>query len=173
VAQPPDGARGGELRGDIDPWRQVADWRGAISYLEARPEVDPTRIGVWGTSHAGGHAVVLGATDRWLRCLVAHVPTISGFEQGLRRVSVDAAPGLEQAFNDDERARLDGAPPQRQAVVSDDPSVRRLSLSGRIYFYLQSLPERRVGERDHAAFDASRTNVRTRPLDISRFCDTA
>jgi uncharacterized protein len=34
------GTSGGETRGDIDPWRQIADWRRAISYLEARPEVD-------------------------------------------------------------------------------------------------------------------------------------
>src|SRR5580698_6726000 len=58
------GTSGGELRGDIDPWQQIADWRRAISYLESRPEVDPTRIGLWGTSYAGGHALVLGATDR-------------------------------------------------------------------------------------------------------------
>jgi dipeptidyl aminopeptidase/acylaminoacyl peptidase len=58
------GISGGEPRQDVDPWRQVADWRRAISYLESRPEVDPKRIGLWGTSYAGGHALVLGATDR-------------------------------------------------------------------------------------------------------------
>jgi dienelactone hydrolase len=81
------GTSGGDLRGDIDPWQQIADWRRAISYLEGRPEVDPTRIGLWGTSYAGGYALVLGATDRRLRCVVAQVPTISGYEQGLRRAS--------------------------------------------------------------------------------------
>jgi uncharacterized protein len=90
------GTSGGDLRGDVDPWRQIADWRRAISYLEARPEVDPSRIGLWGTSYAGGHALMLGATDRRLRCIVAQVPTISGYEQGLRRVSPDAAPALER-----------------------------------------------------------------------------
>jgi dienelactone hydrolase len=55
------GTSGGHLRGDVDPWRQIADWRRAISYLEARPEVDPSRIGLWGTSYAGGHALVLSA----------------------------------------------------------------------------------------------------------------
>ena len=44
------GTSGGELRGDVDPWRQIADWRRAISFLETRPEVDPLRIGLWGTS---------------------------------------------------------------------------------------------------------------------------
>jgi fermentation-respiration switch protein FrsA (DUF1100 family) len=135
------GTSGGDLRGDVDPWRQIADWRRAISYLEARPEVDPSRIGLWGTSYAGGHALVLGATDRRLRCIVAQVPTISGYEQGLRRVSPDATPALEHAFNEDERAQLHGDPPRRQAVVSGDPSVPAAYRSqDAIDFYLQPIP---------------------------------
>ncbi len=135
------GTSGGDLRGDIDPWRQVADWRRAISYLETRAEVDPTRIGLWGTSYAGGHALVLGATDRRLRCIVAQVPTISGYEQGLRRVSPDASPALELAFTEDERAQLLGAAPRRQAVVSADPSVPAAYRSqDAIDFYSRPLP---------------------------------
>jgi fermentation-respiration switch protein FrsA (DUF1100 family) len=134
------GTSGGEPRGDIDPWRQMADWRRAISYLEARPEVDPARIGLWGTSYAGGHAIVLGATDRRLRCVVAQVPTISGYEQGKRRVSPDALPALENAFNEDERAQLHGTSPRRQAVVSADPSVSAAYRSqDAIDFYLQPI----------------------------------
>ena len=55
----------------VDPWRQIADWRRAISYLESLDAVDSRRIGVWGTSYAGGHAIILGATDRRLGCVVA------------------------------------------------------------------------------------------------------
>ncbi|HVJ55716.1 MAG TPA: alpha/beta hydrolase [Aliidongia sp.] len=135
------GTSGGEPRGDIDPWRQIADWRHAISYLETRPEVDPARIGLWGTSYAGGHAIVLGATDRRLRCVVAQVPTISGYEQGLRRISPDALPALEHAFDEDERAQSRGEPPRRQAVVSADPAVPAAYRSkDAIDFYLQPVP---------------------------------
>ncbi|HUC17049.1 MAG TPA: alpha/beta hydrolase [Acetobacteraceae bacterium] len=135
------GVSGGEPRGDIDPWRQIADWRRAISYLEARPEVDPARIGLWGTSYAGGHAIVLGATDRRLCCVVAQVPTISGYEQGLRRVAPDAVPALEQVFNNDERAQLLGEPPRRQVIASPDPSVpAAYRTQEAIDFYLQSIP---------------------------------
>ncbi|WP_420873916.1 alpha/beta hydrolase [Paraburkholderia azotifigens] len=80
------GSSEGEPRHDVDPWRQIADWRRAISFLESCEGVDPARIGLWGTSFAGGHAIVLGATDRRLRCVVAQVPTLSGYEQGLRRI---------------------------------------------------------------------------------------
>jgi uncharacterized protein len=135
------GISGGQPRGDIDPWQQIADWRKAISYLEARTEVDSARIGIWGTSYAGGHAIVLGATDRRLRCVVAQVPTISGYEQGLRRVAPDMMPALENAFNTDERAQFRGAPPQRQAVVSSDPAVPAAYRSrDALDFYSQPLP---------------------------------
>jgi uncharacterized protein len=132
------GASDGAIRNDIDPWRQIADWRRAISYLELRPEVDPRRIGVWGTSYAGGHVLVLGATDRRIRAVVSQVPTISGYEQGLRRVSPDAITALERLFDDDERAQFRGEPPRRQQVVSDDPSVpAAYRTDDAVSFYLQ------------------------------------
>jgi fermentation-respiration switch protein FrsA (DUF1100 family) len=135
------GTSGGAQRGDIDPWQQIADGRRAISYLETRPEVDMERIGLWGTSYAGGHAIVLGATDRRLHCIVAQVPTISGYEQGLRRVSPDGLPALEDVFNADERAQLRGEPPRNQAVVSADPSVPAAYRSQEaIDFYQQPIP---------------------------------
>jgi cephalosporin-C deacetylase-like acetyl esterase len=136
------GASGGEPRQDVDPWRQIADWRRAISYLESRSEVDGQRIGLWGTSYAGGHAIVLGATDRRLRCVVAQVPTISGYEQGLRRISPDAVAGREEAFAEDERAQLRGEPPRYQTIVSADPAVpAAYRAPDAIDFYEQPLPD--------------------------------
>ncbi|MFJ9448123.1 alpha/beta hydrolase [Kitasatospora sp. NPDC101235] len=136
------GASDGLPRQDVDPWRQIADWRRAISYLESRPEVDPGRIGLWGTSYAGGHAIVLGATDRRLRAVVAQVPTISGYEQGLRRIAPEAVAALEEAFDEDERAQLRGEAPRTQAVVSGDPAVvASYRTQEAIDFYLQPLPD--------------------------------
>ncbi|MET4212903.1 alpha/beta fold hydrolase [Bradyrhizobium sp. LA2.1] len=126
---------------DIDPWQQIADWRSAISFLESRPEVDATRIGLWGTSYAGGHAIVLGATERRLKAVVAQVPTISGYEQGLRRVAPDAVSSLEAAFIEDDRRRFRGEPGQRISVVGDghdQPAAYRSQDA--IDFYLQDLP---------------------------------
>jgi fermentation-respiration switch protein FrsA (DUF1100 family) len=134
------GASEGRVRGDIDPWQQIADWRRAITFLEAHPEVDSSRIGLWGTSYAGGHVLVLGATDRRIRAVVSQVPTISGFEQGLRRVSPDAISALENAFSEDDRAQLRGEPPRRQLIVGADPAVPAAYRSKpAIDFYLQPL----------------------------------
>lgn len=136
------GASGGEPRQDVDPWRQIADWRRAISYLETRDEVDAKRIGLWGTSYAGGHAIVLGATDRRLRCVVAQVPTISGFEQGLRRIPPEGVAAIEAAFSDDERGQLRGKPLRRQKIVSADPGeAASYRAKDAIDFYLQPVPE--------------------------------
>ena len=136
------GASDGSPRYDIDPWVQIADWRRAISFLESQPSVDRDRIGLWGTSYAGGHAIVLGATDRRLRAVVAQVPTISGYQQSLRRVPPDQVPALEAAFADDDRQQFRGAPPATQAVVSADPSVRAAYRApDAIAFYNQPVPE--------------------------------
>jgi uncharacterized protein len=136
------GASDGSVRHDIDPWRQIADWRRAISFLESLPEVDPTKIGVWGTSYAGGHVLALGATDRRIKAVVAQVPTISGYEQGLRRVPPDAVAALEHQFDEDERAQLRGDPPRLQQVVNADSSIpAAYRTADAIAFYLQPLPE--------------------------------
>jgi fermentation-respiration switch protein FrsA (DUF1100 family) len=135
------GASDGEPRGDIDPWRQIGDWRRAISFLESLPEVEATRMGLWGTSYAGGHAIVLGASDRRLRCIVAQVPTISGYEQGLRRIPPDAIEALEETFNDDERGQYRGKPLRRQLIVGADPSIpASYRTKEAIDFYAQPVP---------------------------------
>lgn len=136
------GASDGSPRYDIDPWVQIADWRRAISFLESQPAVDPERIGLWGSSYAGGHAIVLGATDRRLAAVVAQVPTISGYEQSLRRVAPDQQPALDAAFIDDERCQFRGEPPATQAVVSADPATPAAYRSpDAVAFYTQPVPE--------------------------------
>src|SRR5258708_6953078 len=136
------GASDGSPRFDIDPWLQIADWRRGISFLESLPGVDADRIGLWGSSYAGGHAIVLGATDRRLRAVVSQVPTISGYQQSLRRVAPDQVPALEATFIDDERRRFRGDPPATQAVVGWDPATpAAYRAPDAIAFYNQPVPE--------------------------------
>ena len=136
------GDSGGELRHDINPWQQISDWRRAISYLQDRPEVDEDRVGLWGTSYAGGHAIVLGATDRRLKAIVAQVPTIDGYASGLRRVAPDAVAHLEAQFAADERAQLRGEPPAMQVIVSEDlTKTSSYSAADAVNFYLRPVPE--------------------------------
>jgi uncharacterized protein len=63
------GASDGTVRQEIDPVAQVRDYRHALSFAATLPEVDARRLGVWGTSYSGGHAIVVGATDRRVKCV--------------------------------------------------------------------------------------------------------
>lgn len=113
------GASDGEPRQEIDPYAQVADARDAITWVSARDDVAAGRIGVWGTSYSGGHALVLGATDRRLRCVVSQVPTISGRRNTQRRFPGDALQDLRRRLAADRLARHRGDEPGRVPQVTD------------------------------------------------------
>lgn len=124
------GASDGEPRQEIDPWRQVRDYRHAISFARTIPEIDARRIGVWGTSYSGAHALVVGAIDRRVRCVVAQVPLVSGLDTFLRLVPGPQWPALRAAFDADRQARFSGAEPSRIPVVAAE-SGAACALPGR------------------------------------------
>jgi alpha-beta hydrolase superfamily lysophospholipase len=70
------GASDGEPRQEIDPWAQVRDYRRAIGWLAARPDVDAGRIGIWGSSFSGGEVILVAACDERVRAVVANVPLV-------------------------------------------------------------------------------------------------
>ncbi|HKJ23439.1 MAG TPA: alpha/beta fold hydrolase [Myxococcota bacterium] len=72
------GASGGEPRQLLSVRRQLADWRAAVAAARALPEVDGARVGLWGTSFGGGHALVTAAGDPRVRAVVAQVPHVDG-----------------------------------------------------------------------------------------------
>jgi fermentation-respiration switch protein FrsA (DUF1100 family) len=113
----------GEPRGEIDPWQQVRDYRTAITWAVTQPGIDPTRIGVRGSSYSGGHVLVVGAIDRRVSCVVAQVPLISGIENARRLIRADQFAGLRGMFDADRTARLAGAQPAMIKVAyEDDPA---------------------------------------------------
>ena len=79
------GVSDGQDRQHLNPWEQVRDYENAISFLERHDLVDPERIGVWGISYSGGHALILAATDPRVKSIVSQIPVIDGFEN-MRRV---------------------------------------------------------------------------------------
>jgi dienelactone hydrolase len=113
------GASGGEPRQELDPWRQIEDYRHAITYASTLPEVDAGRIGIWGSSYSGGHALAVAATDRRVRCVAVQVPTISGHGSGLRRVPMSEVEQLTGAFAQDRLRRMKGEAPAMRSIVGD------------------------------------------------------
>jgi uncharacterized protein len=72
----------GDSEGDatyLDPMGQVADWRNATTYLESRPEIDPARIGAFGSgATGGGNAVMAAGLDDRIKATVSQVPIADG-----------------------------------------------------------------------------------------------
>ncbi|MBP8926026.1 MAG: alpha/beta fold hydrolase [Pseudomonadales bacterium] len=71
------GTSDGEPRQEINIWAQARDYRRAIDWLAARPEVDAKRVGIWGSSFSGGEVLVVGACDRRVAAVIANVPFAS------------------------------------------------------------------------------------------------
>jgi fermentation-respiration switch protein FrsA (DUF1100 family) len=117
------GASDGEPRQEIDPWRQVCDYRDAITYAETLEETDPNRIGIWGSSYSGGHVLVVGAIDRRVKCVVSQVPLASGHDNARRLVRADYLASVQEMFEQDRRARMAGKAPAMIPVVAEDPSA--------------------------------------------------
>ena len=74
------GESDGEPRQHLDPWAQIEDYRNALSFALGLPGVDRERLGVWGISYSGGHALILAAIDPRVRCAVSNIAVIDGFE---------------------------------------------------------------------------------------------
>jgi uncharacterized protein len=65
-------------RTKIIPQEQQQDYRNAISYIQGEPGVDYQRIGVWGSSLAGGNATAVAGQDARVKAVSVQVPAIAG-----------------------------------------------------------------------------------------------
>jgi fermentation-respiration switch protein FrsA (DUF1100 family) len=78
------GGSGGEPRQLLSVGRQLEDWRAVLVWARGRPEVDPRRIAIWGSSFAGGHVLRIAAKDPGVAAVVAQVPFTNGLATTLR-----------------------------------------------------------------------------------------
>ena len=60
-------------RSRLAPYSRVADVQAALTFLSTLPEVDITRLGIYGTSYGGATVVWVGAVDTRVRCIVSVV----------------------------------------------------------------------------------------------------
>ena len=57
----------------LAPYSRVADVQAALTFLGLQPEVDPARLGIYGTSYGGATVVWVAAIDRRVKCVVSVV----------------------------------------------------------------------------------------------------
>jgi pimeloyl-ACP methyl ester carboxylesterase len=71
------GESGGEPRQLLSVRRQREDWKAAIAFARTRPELDPDRVAIWGTSFGGGH-VIATAAEVPVTAAIAQCPFTDG-----------------------------------------------------------------------------------------------
>src|SRR5687767_360445 len=106
----------GEPRGQLFPLNEAEDYRNGITYLESRPEVDPERIGIWGTSFSGGLVMYVGAVDRRVKAVVSQVPVVDGWGWMKLMRSEDNFEELVRRVERDRHRRSQGEPGERIPV---------------------------------------------------------
>ena len=100
------GLSDGMPRGDISPAKQTEDFHDAVTFMKARPTVDPHRIVIWGYSLSAAEGLVAAALDRRVKLVIAICPAIPfDLEDSERRARV-----LAQAMQDRE-SQARGNPP--------------------------------------------------------------
>lgn len=72
----------GDSEGDatyLDPRGQVEDYRSAATYLETRADIDPRRLGAFGSGGTGGgNAIMAAGLDERFKAMVSQVPIADG-----------------------------------------------------------------------------------------------
>ncbi|MFF8567363.1 alpha/beta hydrolase [Streptomyces albidoflavus] len=127
------GSSDGMPRLDVSVRRQRQDYRSALAAARRLPGVDPARIGLWGTSYSGGHAVVVAAQDRQVSAVVALTPAMDGLatlarlvrHAGIGPLSRLAGHGLRDAVRG-----LSGRPPHLVPIVGAPGSPAMMSSPG-------------------------------------------
>lgn len=90
----------GQPRQEIIPAQQTSDYSDAITYAQTRADVVKEKIGIWGSSYSGGHALWVGAVDRRVKAVLCQVPCVDGWANFHRLIRPDFIAGLNGLFQD-------------------------------------------------------------------------
>lgn len=114
------GASEGEPRQQILPTAQIEDYRNALSRLAVQPDVDPERLGIWGTSYSGGHVLHVAAYDPRVKAVVSQIPMVDGWQTALRVMGSEAFAAMRMQLAQHRQARYPEGAESYLPVVSID-----------------------------------------------------
>src|SRR5262245_52337447 len=149
------------------PREQILDIRNALFYLQGEPGVDRARVGVWGAGMAGGHVIVIAATDARVKAVVAQTPIIDGKDAPRKAY----APTGELLLAEQRRARVGYLP---GAGASVDVETRLALAEYHPFWYVEQIPQKTAtlfvvagkGAGTNNASDASK--LLKGPTDVAR-----
>ena len=143
------GRSGGEPRQLLWIPSQLEDWQAAIGYVRSIKEVDPARIGLWGTSLSGGHVIVVAAKDKTIACVSVQCPGVDGFASGRMMADRD---GLAQMLAKVVHGQRDlvrswlGLSPHRIPIVGKPGSRAMITTPGAFETFSKLAPDTFVNQ---------------------------
>jgi uncharacterized protein len=117
------------------PREQVLDIRNALYYLQGEQGVDRARVGVWGAGMAGGHVIVIAATDARVKAAAAQTPIIEGKEAPRKAY----APTGALLLAEQKRARVGYLPGARASI---DVETRLALAEWRPFWFVEQIPQK-------------------------------
>ena len=121
-------------RSRLAPYSRVADVQAALTFLGTLPEVDPERLGIYGTSYGGATVVWVAAVDARVRCVVSVV----GIGHGRRWMRSVRRPDefrdlLDRAARDRTQRALEGTSEfvAREEILLPDRQSAELAAAAR------------------------------------------
>jgi dipeptidyl aminopeptidase/acylaminoacyl peptidase len=121
-------------RSRLAPYSRVADVQAALTYIGTLPEVDPDRLGIYGTSYGGATVVWTGAIDARVKCVVSVV----GIGDGTRWMRSVRRPDefhdlLERSGQDRVKRTLEGKSEfvKREEILLPDRQSAELAAAAR------------------------------------------
>ncbi len=134
-------------RSRLAPYSRVLDVQAAMTFLALQPEVDPERIGLYGTSYGGATVSWVGAVDERAKCIVSVV----GIGNGARWMS--RVRRRDEWFDLLDRSQADR---ERRATSGKSELVERSEIL---------LPDRQSAELAAAARRLNPAAINTIPLE--------
>jgi dienelactone hydrolase len=131
----------GQPRQVLDIGLQLADWAAAVAYARTLDGIDPDRIGLWGTSFAGGHVITTAARLPGIAAVVAQCPFTDGIASG-RTISNPLATAriAARAIRDVVGARR-GRPPVMIATAGRPGEIALMNTPDSYAGYLRLVPD--------------------------------
>jgi dipeptidyl aminopeptidase/acylaminoacyl peptidase len=118
----------------LAPYSRVADVQAALTYMAAQPEVEASRLGIYGTSYGGATVVWVAAVDPRVKCTVSVV----GIGNGARWMRSVRRPDeyydlLERSAVDRARRALEGTSEfvERPEILLPDRQSVELGMAAR------------------------------------------
>jgi cephalosporin-C deacetylase-like acetyl esterase len=88
----------GQPRLEVDAAAQTNDISDAITYSQTRPEVNPAKIGIWGSSFSGGNVIWVAAVDRRVKAVISQAPLMDGWSAFANLLRSDELANWEADF---------------------------------------------------------------------------